>query len=501
VFPNNKRRRHSKQAAAAILLFAVLAQGCVGSPPPPRKDLFSAVEKSASGGEMFQFWSSGILVLDAASEDAADRLLPLAEYVAEGSSRAGKGYRMTLRKRPAVWRATEGIDAILSGQNVLPNSGEAETWLSLEEVPGAVRAPGQPLWFSGRSGLMDPFGALAHALPPLGSPDTVFDRLRSLLSLFKDPELAGQAEVRGHPVDVYTLSVSGKRALPPKEAVEKVRKPPSVSQSPTLPSPGSPSPSPTALDGLQRLPLPEAVWLFVNGRKHPDEVTAVQETVATYSLTARVYVDQIDNRLRRVEVTLGVSGTKFRVRVESSAEFWGFDPVGEFKIPVDTTFVSPDGQTTIARAGFEVLVPSNPPAGLEFTGLERRPDANRCEPLTISYTGRGRSGHLKLIEVPSGCEPSTSIAAQSGPAPSTKSLNSGSVSLTDTPFGSRIFFGSDPTGRVAIKKTQRSWVTAHADEGISVEELFEVVDGLAPIRVPIPPELSLPLPPEGPERR
>lgn len=494
---------------AGLSALALVVGACVGSSPPPRRDLSTALERTASGDSMFEFSLWGRIAIyrpdgQSISPGAA------AEFHADGSARSGRGYRMTVRKRPALWYRGpsaskvpvpgEGPSGV--GEVTATGAGVPASWLVLEETPGAVRAPAQPLWFSGRSGAMDPFGALAYALPPLGSPDTVFARLTSFVSRFGDPELSGQSEVRGHPVDIYSLAVVSERAQPPKEVVE-ARRSGTPLTSPTPEPGGSPSPSPTSLDGSLRAPISEAAWLLVWDDAPAGELTAAIEADVRYSLVARVLVDQIDNRVRRVEVSMGVRSPGSNIRVEAASDYWGFDVLGEFKIPVDTTLVSPEGQAAIRSAGFPVTAPSTMPPGLEFTGLERRPGADPCEPLSISYTGRGRAGHIRLTEVPAACGPSlpspASPEAQS-PSPISPSGRE-SFTLTDTPLGSRVSLWKHGESAIAYREIGNSWVTARAEGGISVEELLLTLDALTPLSVPIPHELSLPLPREGPERR
>lgn len=503
-----RRRRPRALTPAGLLALALAAEACAGSPPPPRRDLASALEKTAGVEAMFEFSLQGRIGF---SRDPVVAVSPepAAEFYAVGSGRPGRGFRMTVQKRPAMWHGgprgyavSAGADVSTPGAQGPPRAeGMPGSWLVLEEIPGAVRAPGQPLWFAGRSGAMDAFGGLAHALPPLGSPDTVLTRLRSLLSRFRDPEFSGQSEVRGHPVDVYSLTVPPEKARPPDDVLE-ARESGGRSPSPFRTSAPSPSPSPTSPDGSLRVPLSEAVWMLVYGETPASELTAAIEADVAYSLLARAYVDQIDNMVRRVDVSLGVKSPGTVVRVEAVAEYWGFDTVGEFRVPVDTTFVSPEGQEAIRAAGFPVTAPS-PPPGLEFTGLERRPGANLCEPLSMSYTGRGRAGHMRLAQVPATCGPLLPPPPASETQPGAPATVTGreSFTVTDTPLGSRLLLRRDGESMVALRELENSWVTARSDGGISVEELFSSLDGLVPLSVPIPPELSLPLPQEGPERR
>jgi hypothetical protein len=521
----HRHRRPRILLPAGLLALIAVAQACVGSPPPPRRDLFSALEKTVNSESMFEFSTAGRIRysngggLEPSPETEA-------EFYADGSSRPGKGFRMTVRKRPVLWpdgmrsvAAIESKDISSPGESsgsdgIREGGGSTESWLLLEEIPGAVRVPGQPLWFSGRSGAMDAFGALAYALPPLGSPDTVFARMNSLLSRYRDPQFSGQSEVRGHPVDIYTVSVLSETARPSRDALATLagdRRPATLAPSPTA----SPSPSPTSLDGIERVSITDAVWLTAFGSTPASELTAAVESAAYYSLVVRTFVDQIDNRVRRVEVVFGVNSPQRSAQVEASAEYWGYDTIGEFKIPVDTTFVSPEGQDTIRRAGFRVTAPSVLPPGVEFTGLEPRPGTGSCEPLAMSYTGRGRAGHLRLVEVPLECGPSippplspgsqtgSSPSAATGGTPGSSLATNGrkAFELTDTPFGSRISLRRDGESLVAFRQLEDSWVTLRSDAGISIEDALLALDRMVPLAVPIPKELSLPLPQEGPERR
>ncbi len=413
------------------------------------------------------------------------------EVFAEGSSRQGKGFRALVRKKPVLWGGPRGgkpRDGSASGAVGLTE------WLVVEEVPGAVRAPGQPIWFSGRSGAMDPFGGLAHALPPLGSPDTVFARISSLLPRLGEPSLVGVGEARGHPVEIYSLGPVGGKASPPEALVDSAGR--AVRSQ-------SPSPTPTSLDGSQKEGLAEAAWSLLYGDTPDDSITDAIRADVRYSVSSRVFVDQSDTRIRRVETTLAVLGPDAAVKVQAASDYWGFDSVGEFKIPVDTTFVAPDVQDVLRESSFAAFVPTVVPPGLEFTGLERALEAGACDPLSLAYTGRGRSGYVRIWESPEKCGPSipktpnSSTSVTRGP----EAPRAAEFVVTDTPSGARVEFRIDTDAVTAYRKVGSTWVSARAEGGISVQELIEMLDWLAPLEVPIPPELSLPLPQQGPERR
>ncbi len=475
---------------AALVAAGAVATSCVGSPPPPRKDLAAAVERTAGSDDAFEFslWAK----VEFEPVGAAPSLGHVqGEVLAEGSSRQGRGFRALVRKKPVLWKGPRG--------NAPPDGSEGGAvspaeWLVVEEVPGAVRAPGHPIWFSGRSGAMDLFGGLAHALPPLGSPDTVFARISSFLPRLGEPSLVGVGEARGHPVEIYSLGPVGGKASPPAALVDSAGRAVRIA---------SPSPTPTSLDGSGKEGLAEAAWSLLYGDIPDDSITDAIRADVRYSVSSRVFVDQIDTRIRRVETTLAILGPDAAVKVQAASDYWGFDSVGEFKIPVDTTFVAPDVQDMLRQSGFVAFVPTVVPPGLEFTGLERASAAGACDPLTLAYTGRGRSGHVRIWESPEKCGPSiprTPNASTSSPRDSEAHRDAEFVA-TDTPSGARMEVRTEPDVVTAYRKVDGTWVSARAEGGISVRELVEMLDWLAPLELPIPPELSLPLPQQGPERR
>ncbi len=488
-----------------IVAPALVTGGCVGSPPPPQRDLSSAIQKTADTDAMFEFSISGQFTFSKGSAQMRSAR-PAAEFFAEGSARPERGYRMIVRKRPPVWRTDTQFSTDPTEAKPQDDAGDqsSEPWLVLEETPGAVRAPGQPLWFSGRSGAMDAFGSLAFSLPPLGSPDTVFARLGPLVAELGEPQFFGQGEVRGHPVDMYSLSLLSAKAEPPRDILDgRARSAATASSQRSGEGSPSPSPSPTSLDGIRRVSLSEAAWLSLHGEARPEELTSAIQSDTRYSLVVRAFVDQLDNRIRRIEVAFGARSPDARVDVDATAEFWGFDTVGEFRIPVDTTFLPPESQSAIRNAGFEVVAPSLPPAGLEFTGLEFVQGGSPCEPISMTYTGRGRAGNLRLVQVPAMCGPSIPPLPNSEsrtPTPSMTERREG-FSITDTPLGARVSILREGETILAFRQLEHSWVTVRAAGGVSVEEVLSTLDRLKPLVVPIPQELSLPLPPEGPERR
>lgn len=491
-----------KLARRLLFGFGVVAllssAGCVGASPPPRKDLFSAVEKSITEEAMFEFALEARLAMASPSLDAFDGeqdagRAKRAEVYVSGSSRPEKGYRALVVKRPPLWSEAES------------RSHESmEAPLVLEEVPGAVTKPGSLLWFSGRSGAMDAFGPLAFAIPPLGSPDTVFARTIGLLRTLPEPVSGGTAEVRAHPTDVYFAQMGPLRAGPPKDAarvitgtLERSGGSSDKAGGTTTPTstrpPASVSPSPTSYDGTERLGLEEAVWRFGVGRPSEEEVTEVASSEVTYSISVRAFVDHIDGRMRRLETNLSLTGSKVSASLWAAADFWGYDPIGEFKIPVDTTFVTHSQQQVLRSLEFKPQVPGWLPPGIEFAGMES-PDlsgpASRCRPVHLMFTGRGREGYVELSQAKRGCGVPTLMRPPDVPPASTETASGASLEVQR---------GEE---RSSVRGTARDVeFVLVAETGVSISEAIQIAESLQDMDIPIPAELALPPPKEGPERR
>jgi hypothetical protein len=479
------------RANAAFLLALALATGsCVGSPPPPERDLFGAIEKSKADDAMFEFALAASLMAtsrpasEGVSGGSPESRTSRADVFIEGSARPEKGYRALVSKRPVLWGEKENT----------ADGAHAAGALVVEEIPGAVARPGTKLWFSGRSGAMDPFGPLAYALPPLGSPDSVFDRTAQLLRTLPEARSVGQAEVRSRQTDVYETGTVQLRVEPPKDARARLEaalasKRDTGSQANSADK-ASPTPSPTGYDGPTKYPLTEAAWLFANEPLDESEVTALASSEVTVTVSVIAYVDLVDGRLRRLASYLGVIGLKRSATIQAESDFWGFDPIGEFKPPIDTTFISPTDQESLLRLEFKPVAPAWLPPGMEFTGIEIPRDAvvgQKCRPIFLRFTGRGREGFIEISEAPRSC--SSTFPSGSGDE------------LTRTASGRMVAVASNE-GRLRVTGSLReTGFELTAGSGVTLAEAVKVADSLEQLEVPIPLELSLPLPKEGPERR
>lgn len=441
-----------------VALFA----GCPGPPAPPSEDLSSATAKSADTNDMFQF------ALEATIETRAPD---------------GKTSRTVVRSDGSA-RNREGYLTVVDSD---PGPPGAASPLILEEFPGAVRSPGSPYWFSGRSGAMDPFGPLAEALPPLGPPQSAIRRFDGLVAHAASADAItnlGVHEVRGHGSDTYSFPIaSGPLIAAPSPTPSASSSGSSSTSTPVDPNvTSSVTPAPT-----RPTPVPEATVMLLArtaGLPAPPTPTAPGQLKSS----GAAWVDQIDGRLRRIEANDTASMFGASIAVNASMEIWGYDPSGNYNQPIDTTLLGPSQQRLISTTPFTVLGPTRLPDGLQLVGISQEPAGwVPCPAISTSFTGRGRDGFLSVREAQAQC---------AGPY-----ITIPNETLTQTATGDQIRLGHQNDESIALIQRDGTLAELRAKSGISTEELVITAESLRRVNVPIPLSLSLPLPNEGPERR
>lgn len=451
-----KRIREVFDHATLAVLASLLLTACPGPAPPLQEDLISATTKTADTAGTFEF------SIDAWIESRTPTgEISFATTRGQGAARSGESYRMLVTVEPAPPGAINP--------------------LVLDEFPGAVRNPGSPYWFSGQSGWMMPFGQLATALPPLGSPATLVRRFESLVtsSTRKMPiEHLGTGEVRGHTVDCYRFTViSGRLAFPaPSPSPFKTTSPGLEATSVTATAQAS-MPSPKVVEDSATSFLGQLAKIVPSS---PPGGTGRIDVVAN------ACVDQIDGRLRRIQTDIEASlhGASFSAR--ASADLWGYDPSGNFHEPIDTTLLGPTSQELIRKSAFPIVAPMRIPNALQFVSMEPITGWAPCPGIKISFTGRGREGYLELLQTAADC------ALQ---------IPDEHSSMTETASGAQIEFGRNKEGLVLTRKLESTFAQIRTKNGIDEHEALLTASSLTPLSVPIPPGLSLPLPAQGPERR
>lgn len=445
---------------AVGVLTAILLSGCPGPAPPPKDDLASASLKTAESAGMFNFaLEAWIEVRSPAGEVTSSTTR------GEGSARNNEGYRMLVSSDPAP-------------------EGEASP-LVLDEFPGAVRQPGSPYWFSGSSGSMEAFGPLANALPPLGTPSTATRRYESLVnaSARNNPiELIGTGEVRGHSTDCYSFGITAAPISIPTPTESPFRTPLPVSPSPTITSTATPptqSPSPKAIEEAAATVLAKAARVL------PSTPPGGLGTIKTSSYAC---VDQIDGRLRRIQSDLEASLHGAAINVRATMDLWGYDPSGTFNEPIDTSLIGPQEQGQIRSSPFPILGPLRLPEGLQFVSLDPAADWAPCAAKKLTFTGRGREGYFDVLQTASDC--ATEITSKAS-----------MPSVTETASGITVRYGESADGYLAAMTVDGTYAQVRTKNNISKDEAISIAASLRPIRVPIPPSRSLPLPKDGPETR
>ncbi|RIK10959.1 MAG: hypothetical protein DCC49_01765 [Acidobacteria bacterium] len=437
--------------AGAGILAVILLAGCPGPAPPPKEDLASASQKTAESAGMFNFALEAWIELRSPAGEVTR-----STSRSEGSARNNEGYRMLISSDP----------------------GGGETPIVLEEIPGAVRQPGSPYWFSGASGSMDPFGPLASALPPLGSPSTVTRRYESLVnaSARSNPfELIGTGEVRGHSTDCYRFGITTAPISIPTPTGSPFKTP-----SPSVVTPtAAPAPSPKAIEEAAALLLAKA------SRVLPSTPPGGLGKIRTSSYAC---VDQIDGRLRRIQSDVEASLHGAAVNARATMDLWGHDPSGTFNEPIDTSLIGPLEQEQIRSSPFRILGPLRLPEGLQFVSLDPAADWAPCAAKKLVFTGRGREGFFDVLQTASDCAAEVTSKA---PAPL----------VTETASGITVRYGEIADGFLAAITVDGTYAQVRTKNGISKDEAISIAASLRPITVPIPSSRSLPLPQDGPETR
>lgn len=436
----------------------LVLSGCPGPAPPPRDDLETASFKTADAAGMFEFAVEAWIETRSPSGEIARSTTR-----SEGSARNGEGYRML------VW-----------GESAPRGTDEP---FVLDEFPGAVRRPGGPYWFSGESGSMEPFGPLADALPPLGSPATVPRRFESLVaaSARTNPiALLGTAEVRGHSADCYSFEVTSRPIAIPTPTESPFRTPSTASPASTITQTAPPpAPSPKAIENATAMLLARIAKVL------PSTPPGGLGKIAT---SAYACVDQIDGKLRRIRTDIDASLHGAAVTARATMDLWGYDPSGNFNEPIDTSLLGPSDQALIRASPFSILGPSRLPEGLQFVSLDKAADWSPCNTEKLAFTGRGRDGYFDVLQTSEEC------AAQ------VRSKTRMS-SVTETASGIQIRYATTDDGYAAAQSLNGTYAEVRAKNGISKAETISIAASLRPIVVPIPASKALPLPVDGPETR